>query len=360
MIEKDLSGLQAATREADRGGEGLPDRTPRFGSLLAEEWYRQYLADGNDVKATAFGTLLRASDAGQCARAMSYKVRRRLLDRDKSVQVHTDWAPTCPNDTFLDSCEHDPPPEGWLRSEADEPSNPPTIADSWRMGIGSMVHEAIEKVLPLAYPGAECEVKVKAHDLDLSMHADVVVRLPSVETTDPESGEIMTVPGKVTVIEIKTINGFGFKRALGAARRGDVPEGPRSSAVLQAALTGAEVDADEIVVLYLSLELIGKGIAEGRGMSVIDTFCAEWTYPRDEYLPLAQREQTRMQAVVDAVEAGELAPRSISDLPKGARITNPLKGAWEQRDEAGDKILNVGNTWQCGYCWDLDRCTADG
>ncbi len=226
-----------------------------------------------------------------------------------------------------------------------------------------MVHKFIEELIPEVFPGAEHEVKIKGDGLDISMHADIKVTIPElVQATevDGETHHSVIEPAKVVLVEVKTINGFGFKKALGVARRGDTPEGARTSAILQGALAGYEVNADEVVVLLLSLELIGKAIAEGRGMSEIDTFCAEWTFPAEVFRPMAERERARMQAVLDVVEKGDLPPRSIPDLPKGARIMDPSKGAWTQFDAAGDKILNVGNTWQCGYCWDFQRCVDDG
>lgn len=344
-INENLSTLPRGRSGTEAGGT-YPDAEPRFGPIIAQAWYDQYLAEGNDKKDTAFGTLLRGSDAGQCARALGYKVRRRLAER--KIQQEADAGADVSELTV------------------DEPSNPPGLADSWRMGLGSMVHKFIEEIIPAAFPGAEHEVKIQGEGLDISMHADIKVTIPALVTAQLDGDGVkhhtITDPAKVVLVEVKTINGFGFKRAVGVARRGDVPEGARPSATLQGALAGYEVNADEVVVLLLSLELIGKAIAEGRGMSEIDTFCAEWTLPADVFIPLAERERTRLQAVLDVVANGDLAPRAIPDpsIPVGARITDPTKGAWVQFDEAGDRILNVGNTWQCGYCWDRDRCLADG
>lgn len=333
-ISKNLSDLRANGPTAR-----TPDPAPRFGVLIAQAWHDQYLADGLDTRATAFPTPLRGSDAGNCARALGYKVRRRM------AEIHN----------------ADPANET-AQLVVDSYSNPPTLADSWRMGLGSMVHSIVEELLPVAFPDAQCEVTLRVNEPDISIHADALVTIPAreEERTSSDGVAIAVTPARKVLIEFKTINGFGYKRAVTSI---DGPaEGPRDSAVLQGALAAEEVDADELVICYLSLELISPSIAERNRIDDMGRFVAEWTFPKEVYLPLAQAERKRMAAVVALVEQGKLAPRAIpaGDIPHGARITDPNKGTWELRDANGEQVLQIGKTWHCGYCWDRDRCLSDG
>ena len=93
-----------------------PDAVPRFGQLLAETWRVQNEANFN--KPTRAGTMLRISMAGSCARNIAY---------------------------FAQGVAQ---------------SNPPSVADHWRMGIGTLMHEALQPVIEAAFPGAESEVLV--------------------------------------------------------------------------------------------------------------------------------------------------------------------------------------------------------
>jgi hypothetical protein len=61
--------------------------------------------------------------------------------------------------------------------------------------------------------------------------------------------------------------------------------------------------------------------------------------------------------VLDVVEAGGLAPRTIPDLPAGALVVNPSDGGWVVEEDG--LYINAGNTWACGYCRDQDRCAQD-
>lgn len=303
MSARDLSALPSATRAASGHP---PDAVARFMPKLAEAWHAKYLADGNASREFAVeGTRFRASWAGSCTRRLAYDML------------------------------------GY------KPTNPTTIADSWRFGIGSLVHEEVQKVMLDAFPGASVEVTVDLRDVDLdgSAHVDIVI------TQD--------IPRWVTVIELKTISGYGMKMAIGA--RGTA-EGPRTNAILQGALTAYALDADELVIGYLSLEnLSPRELTKlGPHKTEVDRFAAEWTFTRDEYQPLAQAEIERVNAVMATVDAGLLPLRMIPDLPAGAQVTDPAKGMWQVRDAAG-AVLDAGNTWVCpSYCGHRDRCIADG
>ena len=229
----------------------------------------------------------------------------------------------------------------------DEPSNPISLAGHWVMGLGSAVHEMLAPAIQ-AWAG-ESNIKV-IDELDVALgehgwgHADLVIELEE--------------PDRKVLFELKTINGFGYKKAVIDGG------GPRHMAKLQAALYAEAVDADLMVIGYLAMENVGVGYAKKAGIDEIGRFASEWHYTRDEYLPWAKEERERLEGIAlstrdDGVTA---VPRRFSlsdpDIPHPAEITDPKSGAWKLLDEAGN-LLNAGKTWQCNYCAFQDRCVEN-
>ena len=300
---------------AGGGGDGFPpDEIPRFGLSLVQAWADTDIPDGEKPHAIE-GTSFRLSWAGKCARDLGY----------------------------------------WMMGLT--PSNPLDLADYWRMGLGTMVHEHLQSMFTTAFPGASIEHKVDLRELDEpvdgSGHIDIYIAKQAVHApADP-----IPLRERSTVIEVKTMNGFGFKRAIGA--RGPA-EGPRSNALRQGALEAYAVDADELVILYLALELLSPDeFKRFGGVHEAQKFLAEWTYTREQYQPIAKTELRRVAAIQELVDKGVLPPRSIPDLPPKSRITDPARGDWQLLDEAG-QIVNMGNYWMCKYCGNQDRCIEDG
>jgi hypothetical protein len=283
-----------------------PDEVPRYGMRLAQAWADRDIPDGELAFAIP-DTRWRLSWAGKCARDLGY----------------------------------------WLKGET--PSNPMSIADHWRTGLGKMVHSALQGYFTEAYPGAEVEHVVDLRDLSEPLngsgHIDIYVVKPS-----------EAIP-KTTVIEVKTINGFGFKRAIGA--RGQA-EGPRSNALRQAAMEAYSVGAEELVIVYLSLELLSpQEFAKLGGVHEVQKFLAEWTLLPEQYEKIAKHEIMRVRKVIELVDENLLPPRSIPDLPRGARVTDPERGTWQIKRDDGS-VTDTGSTWMCGYCANRDRCIEDG
>ncbi len=287
--------LQDLPKTRPQGNE--PDAHPRFAPVLAQSWMDLFGDDTVRPKADA-ASRFRASDAGSCSRRLGYDLIEGVTER----------------------------------------TDPMTIADHWRLGIGKAVHEWLQEALVAAYPDAEPEKISLLLDGLMSGHGDLFI------------------PALGTEIEAKTINGFGFKKAVGA--RGPA-EGPRYSAIIQGALNALSHDAHELVILYLSLELLSPREAAKMKASEIGRFCAEWTYPREVFEPIALAELARLQLIAADVDAGVLPERIIPDpeIDEGAVITNPAKGEW--RVEMAGLITGTGSTWHCNYCPWQTRCTAD-
>jgi len=154
---------------------------------------------------------------------------------------------------------------------------------------------------------------------------------------------------KTVCIELKTIGGFGFKMAVG--ERG-AAQGPKREHQIQAALNGKAVDADEVVIGYLSKEAISVGAAARKKISELGRFCAEWSMTREQYLPLAEAEEKRVLRILELVDGGQLPARVFPspELPAGHRIVDPSTGRWEVRNE-DDQVVDTGTFWACnGYC----------
>lgn len=304
-IKRDLSDLPPAN--------GLtPDPSPRFVGVLVDEW----AGARDDDKATALGTPFRHSDAGKCARAISYA------------------AAGIPK------------------------SDPMDIAGVWNTSLGSLVHEQWQAALQRRWPDAEVEVTCATVGADGSGHVDAVIRW--------QYGDMLVNDGqgptRTVAYELKTVGGFGFKAAVGAARKGTPAEGPKAAHLLQAAINGRAVDADEVVVGYLAKECISANVAKRFGITDdLGRFAAEWTLTREQYEPLADLEAERIDGILALVADGKLAARKSPEMPTGAEVTDPETGAYEVRlrTEDGEVVVtDTGRTWECDYCAFQSLCAT--
>lgn len=285
-LARDLQHLP--TESAPEAAGRAPDAAPRFIGALAQSWAAENDAAGE--KPTALGTRIRHSDAGKCARAIAYT------------------AASIPR------------------------SDPMDLTGVWNTHLGTLIHDQWQAALQDVYGDALIESKVGWDDLDASGHIDAVIH----------DGE------KTIAYELKTIGGFGFKAAVGKMGRGKPAEGPKPEHVLQAALNGLAADADEVVVGYLAKECIS--VNAGRDLTELGRFAAEWTFTRDEFVPMAVAEKARLSGILELLDAGELAARKFPPptLPPGAEIVDPESGRWEVREEG--QVVDVGTWWACGYC----------
>jgi len=97
-------------------------------------------------------------------------------------------------------------------------------------------------------------------------------------------------------------------------------------------------------------------VAERFGASELERFCCEWTFTREQYEPLAAMEAERVATVLGMVADGNLAPRHLPEMPKGAQVVDVAKGAWVlERDGV---TVDTGSTWQCGYCSRRTLCAT--
>lgn len=300
-INKSIADLPRST---DFGGSP-PSENNFVAEAVAEKWYDKYLEDGRDTLARAMpeaGPYRGSFASKRCDRALWYGL----------------------NDVPY--------------------SNPHTLADAWTFGLGHTVHEMLQDVLGDLFEGAEAEVEV-----DLN-----AIGIPGSSRMDM----VLDYKGKKTAVEIKSINGFGFKMASTTFH--GPPEGPRSGAVIQSALAAKALGCDQIVIAYLSLEKVSTNLASSYSNSEAGRFAAEWHYTVAELDPIIEAETKRINAVVKATKP---PPRRLIDqgIPQFAKITNPDSGDWVALEAPGSKVIaDTGSTWMCAYCSHRDLCKQDG
>lgn len=285
-LARDLATLP---RSADSTTGSPPDSQPRFVHLLVAEMAAANTAAG--PKPTAFGTRIRHSDAGKCARAIGF------------------------------------------RAAGVPDSDPMDLPGVWVTSLGTLIHERWQEALRHTYPDALIEPKLGIEGLDASGHADAIV----------------TLSDRKVLVELKTTGGYSYKMKVGD--RG-APEGPSYEHLLQAALNGVAVDADEIVIAYIATEAISRQVASRKKhLTELTRFCAEWTFGREEFEPLARMEEHRMRGILDLIDGGELPRRLIPspELPRRAEIVDPNTGRWEVLDDSGT-VADTGTFWACNYC----------
>lgn len=303
-ITNDLSDLPF-----QRGSGDPPRAVPRLVTKLAEAWHAQ-LVDG-----FAHGAIpelpYRGSDSSKrCDRQLQYALQK-LPDSD-------------PND----------------------------IASIWRMNTGTMVHEALQSVFPAAFAGDGTTVEVEKV-LDLRE-----IGIPGSQRVDV----VLTSADGVSVpLELKTVNGFGFKK-MATSFKG-APDGPRSGHRLQLAFAIVALDAPYGVLGYLSLENISPDLLKsmyGDEALAVQQFAAEWVVTRADADSLVAQERTRIERVMRAVDADVLVTRELvdPDYPVGATVQNPMTGSWTVNEQGMQ--VDAGKTWMCGYCNQRARCMTDG
>lgn len=276
-----------------------PDSDPWLIKAMLSTWWERYLANGEDSRPHAFpDSRIRASWAGKCARYIAYQVA------------------------------------------GIEESNPVTVADAWRFNVGNLVHDAIQPIVLELFPGSEAEYKVRILDIG-SGHVDILLVMSD---------------GQTVVVEIKTINGHGYRRMFG-----EYGEGPRYQGVVQACVSAANIEPrpTAVILVVLSLEIMSPAeAAKNNVRGEYMRFAAQWTFTQEEYEAVANDELVRWQRIIELVDRDgvELVPRIIPDpnMPHH-EIIRPRDGSYQAKDEMGNP-LNIRKTWHCNYCGYQDMC----
>ena len=225
-----------------------------------------------------------------------------------------------------------------------EPTNPLTGADYWRFGLGTMVHNQLKPAIDRWLDKEEGVTAIEEAEVELGEHGYGHVDLT------------LKAGDKTIVVELKTINGTGFKKAIGG-------EGPRHSALVQGAMYAHASNADLLIICYLTMELLSPNYAEAKGFDNTGRFGAEWHFTKEEFTPIAEAEINRLDWIADNLVQGlpHEVPKMFSeydpDIPWGAEIVDASNGSWILEEDGS--LLGKGRTWMCNYCNYQDRCVNE-
>jgi hypothetical protein len=326
LIRNDLSHLPAPAEDTQRGEP--PDPQPRFAHLLGA-------ATARDSTPPAAG--LRTGDAGKCARAIGYRAAG--IERTNPVDPAGHWVHTI--DRLLRVTWRD----ALLAEHPDAQVNERLTLDAGGVELVGWADAIIDTNRPLT--------PVEEADLFTNAPMDVIDAAVSDGLAHPEGDIEITHRVLVT---LHAAGGFAYKSRIG--ERGD-PEGPSVAHKLEAALLGLAAGADEIVVGYLATEVVARWAAEKMGLDEAGRYAAEWTYPRETFVPWAEAELARLRGVIAlGRDDGLLPARKIPGLPNGSVIVDPSTGRWEQRARDDGRVLDTATTWQCLYCSWRDLCAT--
>lgn len=256
-----------------------------YARLLIEQWKRIAEAKGMLEHAVP-GTSMRHSMSGKCARQIHYYLTQA------------------------------------------EVTNPMDLPGYWSTGLGTCVHGWWQEALLEAFPNAEIEKTVHVPEADSSGHVDA------------------WLPDEKLAIELKSINGFGFKKIA------EDNSGPRYSDFVQCCVNAHALKADKAVLIYLSLEAISRQRAAKRDIDEIGRISKEFHYTPEIFNEVAEKEIERWARIRNA---GDDTPRAIPDpeIVKGARVVDPSTGRLEV-DGKG-----TGYAWHCMYCAYQNKCADD-
>lgn len=224
-----------------------------------------------------------------------------------------------------------------------EPTEPVDFAGAWVMGMGTIVHEALQAAIAEKYPSAEFEVASSDPTGNISGSCDALI---TADTMGPDwkFGNLL--------FELKTMGTYSFDKQIGLNRmRGTIanPEGPALKAITQAGMNALGIEAergitiDAIVMGSITFEAVSKQKADKLGMENRDRVMAEFWVSRSEWEPLAQAELHRMSVLASSLTEGFLGERvAIGD-------------AGERKN-----LSPAGDDWNCMYCQFRTVCLQDG
>lgn len=255
----------------------------------------------DSAKARAFGTRVRFSDSGRCARQIAYDDLGVEQEQWDAASLHVAF-------------------------------------------VGSMYHELLQAEILKNYPGSQIEVKGIVPEANISGHTDAIVDAASMTAVvdDWDGGSVN--------YELKTKGSYQFDKAVGIMRksfkRGD-PKGPGLEVVLQAGMNARAHNCETVVIGFVCFENFSVNLAEKVGLRQMDRFLAEWHIPKEVWQPLVDNEIARLRDVLHNVDEGFLPDREVYD-----------ENAWGELE-----VLNPEDSrapWQCVYCSHRIQCEEDG
>jgi hypothetical protein len=181
-----------------------------------------------------------------------------------------------------------------------EKSEPLGYSSRWVFKMGDHAHNELQAALmELFDPDCILEWEGESVWMDGSLHSDAHVTLAN---------------GNVVVFEIKSINGFGYKKAIGATS--STAEGARHDAKLQAAMNAASTPGCiGAYVVYGALEAVSVGQADKYNLSDRARTLMVWWLPIEECVALATPEYERMNAIGAWMDEHQIDKASVDEQP---------------------------------------------
>lgn len=230
--------------------------------------------------------------------------------------------------------------------------------------IGQMVAEGIARDHPEALVVSENPIHTEGFEFSEPGVGSITVTPVIIETSAGDLPMVGFSDVDITheirdVVEVKSTGQYGFTMQTGRGYRGGTPEGPKPGHYGQGAIYAKQVEADRLIMLYVNRDPLSAKQCDND----IDRMAAEWHYTPDEFIPFADAELARLRGIYGLVRDGTAAARRIPGTP--AEITDPSSGGWVKygepaEDEEDPPVLMFGNAWECSFCPHVDRCIADG
>lgn len=224
-----------------------------------------------------------------------------------------------------------------------EETNPFDLAGHWVTKLGNFTHEFVQNAAKKRFPNAIEEKQGVIYDSDnlplASGHADLIIPEGDLQAVYPEWD------GGDASYELKSMGGFKYKKQVGVnGYRRSAPEGPATSAIIQAGLNAKANDCDTLILGSVATEAISRGAAKALGFDENARIVSEWVIAYDEVEEQVEDEIDRWEWIRNMVDASEQVPREYEE--KGKVLTLDPTASRQH--------------WTCEYCAFRDRCVSDG
>ncbi len=239
-------------------------------------------------KPTAFGTVFRASDAGSC-------IRKRVFSAIDTLETE-EIAPT-----------------SLLAFE-----------------IGNAIHESIQEAL------------LRSTDVMLEVETPIDLSTEALSLSGHTDGIITMDDGTKIILEIKTMAGFGARQTFGGS--------PKREHIAQAGMYALGVEADGILLVYVSKETVFKTPIKPGSVEQWYFGMDDEALPYESVREIAQIELDRFTDANGIFDSGMLPEALVpNDAGELVRVDNP------------PGYMSKGiKPWNCAYCNYNSICRAVG
>ena len=192
--------------------------------------------------------------------------------------------------------------------------------------IGNSIHETLQEAFAAAEGftfEAEVPIDLSEFGPSLSGHTDGII-------TGPD--------GSKTILEIKTMAGFGFKLAKSG--------GPKREHVAQAGMYALGVEADRILLVYVAKEGDFRAGFKPGAVLEFEYLMTDEVFDGESVHDVAMAEIDMFKMADDMLDKGIVTSRLVPDDSGKLQEVERVPGYMEKG----------GKPWQCAYCQYNDAC----